>query len=65
MLTLHHAPRSCPYVLGARFSGADILVASAVQFAQNLLPGHAEFGAYLQRLAERPAFQRALARDDG
>jgi glutathione S-transferase len=54
-----------PYVLGEAFSGADILVGSAVQFAKAALPGHAEFDAYLERLTARPAFQRALARDEG
>jgi glutathione S-transferase len=54
-----------PYVLGEAFTGADILVSSALQFAQKLLPGHPQFDAYLARLAERPAFQRAMARDDG
>jgi glutathione S-transferase len=54
-----------PYVLGEAFSGADILVGSAVQFAKAALPGHAEFDAYLERLAARPAFQRAMARDEG
>lgn len=56
---------SRPYVLGEAFSGADILVGSAVQFAKAALPGHPEFDAYLERLTARPAFQRALARDDG
>jgi glutathione S-transferase len=54
-----------PYVLGEAFTGADILVGSAVQFAKAALPGHAEFDAYLERLAARPAFQRAMARDEG
>ena len=54
-----------PYVLGEAFSGADVLIGSAVQFAQRLMPGHPEFDAYLARLAARPAFQRALARDEG
>ena len=54
-----------PYVLGENFTGADILVGSALQFAATLMPGHPEFDAYLERLAARPAFQRAMARDDG
>jgi glutathione S-transferase len=54
-----------PYVLGETFSGADILVGSAVQFAAKLLPGHPQLDAYLERLSARPAFQRAMARDDG
>jgi glutathione S-transferase len=54
-----------PYVLGEMFSGADILVGSAIQFAAKLLPGHPQFDAYLERMSARPAFQRAMARDDG
>jgi glutathione S-transferase len=54
-----------PYVLGESFSGADVLIGSAVQFASAALPDKPEFKAYLGRLSERPAFQRALARDDG
>ncbi|HEY3695496.1 glutathione S-transferase family protein [Phenylobacterium sp.] len=53
------------YVLGEAFTGADILVGSAIQFARALLPGHPQFDAYLERLTARPAFQRAMARDDG
>jgi glutathione S-transferase len=54
-----------PYVLGEAFSGADILIGSAIMIAKGLLPGHPEFDAYLERLTARPAFQRALARDAG
>ena len=53
-----------PYVLGEQFSGADILISSAVQFAVRLLPGHPEFERYLARCNERPAFQRAMAKDE-
>ena len=53
-----------PYVLGEAFSGADILIGSAIMIAKSLLPGHPEFDAYLDRLTARPAYQRALARDN-
>jgi len=54
-----------PYVLGERFTGADILVSSAIRFAAQILPGHPEFEAYLARISERPAFKRAMERDEG
>jgi glutathione S-transferase len=53
-----------PYVLGERFSGADVLVASAFQWARQLLPSGPVFDAYVARIAERPALHRALAKDD-
>ena len=53
-----------PYVMGEKFTGADILVSSAIQFAGKLMPGHPQFDAYLERLSARPAFQRAMAKDD-
>lgn len=54
-----------PYVLGEAFSGADVLIGSALMIGKSLLPGHPEFDAYLDRLMERPAWGRALARDAG
>jgi glutathione S-transferase len=54
-----------PYLLGERLSTADILLASLGQFARNMLPADAVVDAYLQRLAARAAFARALQRDDG
>lgn len=54
-----------PYILGARFSGADILIASIGQFAREMLPTGATVDAYLLRCGERPALARALAKDAG
>ncbi|MDP3173751.1 MAG: glutathione S-transferase family protein [Phenylobacterium sp.] len=62
---LSHTLSNNPYVLGDRFSGADILVSSAIQFALHILPGHAEFEAYMARIGERQAFKRSLERDAG
>jgi glutathione S-transferase len=53
-----------PFLLGERFSAADVLVASAFQWARQLMPAGAAFDAYLARIAERPALKRALAKDD-
>lgn len=62
---IRHALDRGPYLLGERFSTADILLASLGQFARNMLPADAVVDAYLQRLAARAPFARALQRDDG
>src|SRR5262245_16559923 len=54
-----------PYMLGGKFSGADILIASMGQFARTLLPAGADIDAYLARCNGRPALARAFARDGG
>jgi glutathione S-transferase len=54
-----------PWVLGERFSGADILVASMGQFIRVLLPPGDVVDAYLARAAARPALARARAKDAG
>jgi glutathione S-transferase len=54
-----------PFVLGKKFSGADILVASIGQFLREMLPAGPVVDAYLERCNARPALARALARDAG
>jgi glutathione S-transferase len=54
-----------PYLLGERFSGADVLVASLGQFMRSMLPAGAPMDAYLERCNSRPALARARARDNG
>jgi glutathione S-transferase len=54
-----------PFLLGEKFSGADILVASLGQFMRTLLPAGTVVDAYLERCNARPALARALARDGG
>lgn len=54
-----------PYVLGERFSAADILFVSLLQFFRTALPDHACYDAYLARMSARPALQRAQAKDAG
>lgn len=54
-----------PYVLGARFSAADVLIASIGQFMRTMLPAGPVVDAYLQRCGERPALARAMAKDAG
>lgn len=52
-----------PYLLGERFSGADILVASMGQFLREMLPAGAVVDTYLARCNARPALARAFAKD--
>lgn len=53
------------WLLGDRFSAADVLVGSSVYFMQKfgILPENAVFEEYIGRCLERPAYQKALARD--
>lgn len=54
-----------PYVLGARFSAADVLWGTALAWttAVKLLPQRPEIADYAQRIGSRPAAQRASAKD--
>ena len=54
-----------PYIMGARFTAADVVIGSGIRWgtAFKLLPERPEFAAYMARLAERPALQRAEAKD--
>jgi glutathione S-transferase len=56
-----------PYILGDKFSAADVYVGS--QIGWGLQFGTFEttpaFAAYFERLSERPAFKRAKNTDDG
>lgn len=54
-----------PYVLGERFSAADVLIASVFHFSRELAPRGAVFDAYMARIAARPAYQRALDKEHG
>lgn len=54
-----------PYILGQKFSGADILVASMGQFSRMMLPEGGIVDEYLARCNARPAVARALAKDAG
>ncbi len=54
-----------PYILGDRFSAADILIASLGQWMRDMLPADPVVDAYLARCNARPALARAQARDRG
>ena len=55
-----------PYILGEKFSAADILYGSACQFFKgNIFPARKCYDDYVARLTERPAYIRAVAKDNG
>jgi len=49
------------YLAGNRFSAADIMVGSTLMFAPEALASFPELMLYIERLKERPAYQRAIA----
>jgi glutathione S-transferase len=54
-----------PYLMGEQFTAADVVIGSGVRWGVQfkLLPERPEFVAYAARVAERPALQRAEAKD--
>ena len=56
-----------PYLLGERFSGADVLYGTTfAMFSKSpLMPTSPVIDDYVERIVARPAFARAQARDDG
>jgi len=52
-----------PYLLGAQFSAADILLASLGHWFRDLMPAGEVVDGYLARCAERPALKTAAAKD--
>jgi len=55
--------RTSPYITGDRFTAADVLFGSAVQWGSTMLPKSEVLDAYLARLTERPAYQAAQAKE--
>lgn len=54
--------KASPYMLGEKFSAADVLIASDLHFVIDIfkmLEPRPEFSAYLDRCRSRPAFSRA------
>ena len=51
--------------MGEQFTAADVVVGSTLRWGMmfKLVPERSEFTAYTNRLAARPAFQRAEAKD--
>jgi glutathione S-transferase len=54
-----------PYLLGDKFTAADVVLGSGLRWGTifKLLPESGEISAYISRLQQRPAFQRATAKD--
>ena len=65
LTTLKTALATGPYLLGEKFTAADLYIGSelnfAVMFGAPGLKGEPVIDAYLARLTARPAFQRAMA----
>jgi glutathione S-transferase len=61
--TLKAALAKGPYLLGERFTAADVYIGAELRFAMMFgapdLKGEPVFDAYIARLSQRPAFQRA------
>jgi glutathione S-transferase len=55
-----------PYLLGEQFTAADVVIGSGLRWGTmfKLIPERPEFAAYVLRLNERPALQRATAKDE-
>ena len=54
-----------PFLLGERFTAADVLIGSALHWGTMVgaVPDRTELAAYVGRLTARPAFKRAEAKD--
>jgi glutathione S-transferase len=54
-----------PYLMGEQFTAADVVLGSMLRWGMmfDLLPKRPEFVAYVGRLEQRPALQRATALD--
>jgi len=52
-----------PWILGERFSAADVLLGTSCQFLLQFkaIPGDARLEAYVERCHARPAYLRAAA----
>ncbi len=55
-----------PYLLGEQFTAADVVIGATLRWGImfKLLPELPEFVAYTKLLAERPALQRQIAKDE-
>jgi len=54
-----------PYIVGEQFTAADVVIGSTLRWGMmfKLIPERPEFTVYAARLAQRPALQRAEAKD--
>jgi glutathione S-transferase len=65
LTTLTSQLKKGPYLLGERFSAADVLWGTALKWTTGfkIIPETPEIAAYIGRVTARPAFQRASAAD--
>ncbi len=66
--TLETALKPGPWILGDKFSAADVMIGSDLLFGIErfkIVEPRPVFSAYLDRCKARPALQRALAIDAG
>ena len=65
MNILANAVAKGPYLLGDKFTAADVVVGAGVNWGLmfGTVPKRPEFEAYAERLRARPAMQRQLAKD--
>lgn len=55
-----------PYLVGEQFTAADVVIGAQLRWGMrfDLMPKRPEFEAYVARLEQRPALQRATALDE-
>ncbi len=55
-----------PYLMGEKFTAADVVVGSTLRWGMmfKIIPERPEFTAYVARLSQRPALQRATKKDE-
>jgi glutathione S-transferase len=65
MNTVAKAVEKGPWLMGEQFTAADVVIGSNIRWGTmfKLMPERPEFTAYSQRIAARPAAQRAEAKD--
>jgi glutathione S-transferase len=65
MNVLAKAVAGAPYIMGEQFTAADVVIGSGLRYGMmfKLLPERSEFVAYTSHLAQRPALERAEAKD--
>lgn len=58
--------RTGPWILGETFSAADVMLGASAHFLKmfGILPESPIIESYIERCLERPAYQRALAREE-
>ncbi len=63
---LRNAVSGREYLLGEQFTAADVVIGSGLRWGMlfNMIPALREFASYVDRLKERPALQRQLAKDE-